>query len=325
VPRLLEKIYDKIVATGSKLTGVKKSLFFWALNLGLKYDTQKNLGFFYNKQLTLANKLIFSKWREAMGGKVEFIVSGGGALQPRLARVFWAAGVRVMEGYGLTETSPVIAACRPEPENNMIGTVGPVLPHVEVKIAPDGEILTRSASVMKGYYNRPDLTAEAIDADGWFHTGDIGEFVEGRFLKITDRKKEMFKTSGGKYIAPQVIEAKLSESPLIEQVMVVGENQKFPSALLVPAFAELRAWAQSHGLPTNLSDAALTAHAQVQKLYEGLVQQYNTSFANWEQVKKVALLSTLWSVETGELTPTMKVKRKVITANNLPRIEALYS
>ncbi|WP_324678818.1 long-chain fatty acid--CoA ligase [Hymenobacter sp. GOD-10R] len=325
VPRLLEKIYDKIVATGSKLTGVKKSLFFWALNLGLKYDTQKNLGFFYNKQLALANKLIFSKWREAMGGKVEFIVSGGGALQPRLARVLWAAGVRVMEGYGLTETSPVIAACRPEPENNMIGTVGPVLPHVEVKIVPDGEILTRSASVMKGYYNRPDLTAEAIDAEGWFHTGDIGEFMQGRFLKITDRKKEMFKTSGGKYIAPQVIEAKLSESPLIEQVMVVGENQKFPSALLVPAFAELRAWAQSHGLPTNLSDAALTAHAQVQKLYEGLVHQYNASFANWEQVKKVVLLPTSWSVETGELTPTMKVKRKVITANNLPRIEALYS
>jgi long-chain acyl-CoA synthetase len=324
VPRLLEKIYDKIVAKGQELTGAKKKLFFWALNLGLRYDTQKNQGAWYNAQLALSNKLVFSKWREAMGGQVHYIVSGGGALQPRLARVFWAAGIRVMEGYGMTETSPVIAASRPEASGNLIGAVGPIIPGVEVKLAADGEILTRSPSVMQGYYNRPDLTAETIDADGWLHTGDIGELVQGRFLKITDRKKEMFKTSNGKYVAPQPLESRLSESPLVEQVMVVGEGEKFAACLLVPAFAELRAWAKSHNLPTDLSDAALAAHAQVQHLYEQLVQQTNAAFAQWEQIKKVALLPVLWSVESGELTPTLKVKRKIISHNNQQRIEALY-
>jgi long-chain acyl-CoA synthetase len=324
VPRLLEKIYDKIVAKGQELTGLRKKLFFWALDLGLRYDTQQDQGFLYNTQLALANKLIFSKWREAMGGKVNYIVSGGGALQPRLARVFWAAGIRVMEGYGMTETSPVIAASQPEASGNLIGAVGPVIPGVEVKLAADGEILTRSPSVMQGYYNRPDLTAEVIDQDGWLHTGDIGEFVQGKFLKITDRKKEMFKTSNGKYVAPQPLESKLSESPLVEQVMVVGEGEKFAAALLVPAFAELRAWAKSRGIPTDLSDAALAAHAQVQQLYEQLVQQTNAAFAQWEQIKKVALLPVLWSVESGELTPTMKVKRKVISQNNQQRIESLF-
>ncbi|SNR28817.1 AMP-dependent synthetase/ligase [Hymenobacter mucosus] len=324
VPRLLEKIYDKIVAKGQELTGAKKKLFFWALDLGLRYDTQQNQGMWYNAQLALANKLVFSKWREAMGGKICYIVSGGGALQPRLARVFWAAGIRVMEGYGMTETAPVIAASQPVPEGNLIGAVGPVIPGVEVKIAADGEILTRSPSVMQGYYNRPDLTQEVIDSDGWLHTGDIGEFIAGRFLKITDRKKEMFKTSNGKYVAPQPLESKLAESPLVEQVMVVGEGQKFAAALLVPAFTELRAWAQKRGLPTDLSDAALAAHAQVQQLYDQLVQQANAAFAQWEQIKKVVLLPELWSVESGELTPTMKVKRKIISQNNQQRIEAIY-
>lgn len=324
VPRLLEKIYDKIVAKGQELTGTKKKLFFWALALGLRYDTQQDQGLWYNAQLALANKLVFSKWREALGGQVRYIVSGGGALQPRLARVFWAAGIRVMEGYGMTETSPVIAASQPEASGNFIGAVGPVIPGVEVRLAPDGEILTRSPSVMQGYYNRPDLTAETIDADGWLHTGDIGELVQKRFLKITDRKKEMFKTSNGKYIAPQPLESRLAESPLVEQVMVVGEGQKFAACLLVPAFAELRAWAQSHNLPADLSDAALAAHAQVQHLYEQLVQQTTAAFAQWEQIRKVALLPTLWSVESGELTPTLKVKRKIISQNNQPLIEALY-
>ena len=324
VPRLLEKIYDKIVAKGQELTGAKKKLFFWALELGLRYDTQKDQGIWYNTQLALANKLIFSKWREALGGQVHYIVSGGGALQPRLARVFWAAGIRVMEGYGMTETSPVIAASRPEASGNLIGAVGPVIPGVEVKMAPDGEILTRSPSVMQGYYNRPDLTAETIDADGWLHTGDIGELVQGRFLKITDRKKEMFKTSNGKYIAPQPLESRLAESPLVEQVMVVGEGQKYAACLLVPAFAELRAWARNHNLPADLSDAALAAHAQVQHLYDQLVHQATAAFAQWEQIKKVALLPSLWSVESGELTPTLKVKRKVISQNNQQLIEGLY-
>ncbi|WP_308239927.1 AMP-dependent synthetase/ligase [Hymenobacter sp. J193] len=325
VPRLLEKVYDKIVAKGHEQTGVKKSLFFWALDLGLKYDNQKDNGFLYNTQLKLANKLIFSKWREALGGNLRCIVSGGGALQPRLARVFWAGGIRVMEGYGLTETSPVIAVGGYEPENNMIGTVGPIINNTEVKIAKDGEILTKSESVMKGYYNKPELTAKEFDEEGWFHTGDIGEIVDGKFLKITDRKKEMFKTSGGKYIAPQVIEGKLKESPLVEQAMVVGDGQKFPSALVIPSFDDLKGWCKRNGVDYNCSNQDLVKNEKVVQMYEDLVQKYNSGFAQWEQVKKIALLPQLWTVETGEMTPTMKVKRKVITENNKDIIENLYN
>jgi long-chain acyl-CoA synthetase len=323
VPRLLEKVYDKIVAKGHELEGIKKSLFFWALDLGLKYDTQKDQGFFYNTQLALANKLIFNKWREALGGNLRCIVSGGGALQPRLARVFWAAGIRVMEGYGLTETSPVIAVGGFEPENNMIGTVGPLIDNMQVKIAADGEILTKSASVMKGYYNQPELTAKEFDEEGWFHTGDIGELVNGKFLKITDRKKEMFKTSGGKYIAPQVIEGKLKEDPLIEQAMVVGADQKFAAALVIPSFADLKGWCKRNGVP-EASNEELVKNPKIVDLYEGLVKKYNQSFAQWEQVKKITLLPELWTVETGEMTPTMKVKRKVITENNKALIAGMY-
>ncbi|WP_139924713.1 long-chain fatty acid--CoA ligase [Hymenobacter sp. DG01] len=324
VPRLLEKVYDKIVAKGHELEGVKKQLFFWALNLGLKYDNQKDHGFFYNTQLALANKLIFSKWREALGGNLRCIVSGGGALQPRLARVFWSAGIPVMEGYGLTETSPVIAVGGYERENNMIGTVGPIIDNTEVKIAPDGEILTRSESVMKGYYNKPELTSKEFDEEGWFHTGDIGEIVDGRFLKITDRKKEMFKTSGGKYIAPQVIEGKLKESPLVEQCMVVGDGQKFPSALIIPSFDDLKGWCKRNGVDCNCSNEELVKNEKVVKMYEDLVHKYNSGFAQWEQVKKIRLLPQLWTVETGEMTPTLKVKRKIITQNNKELIESLY-
>ncbi|MVN77988.1 AMP-binding protein [Hymenobacter sp. HMF4947] len=323
VPRLLEKVYDRIVAKGHEQTGIKHKLFFWALDLGLKYDTQKDQGFLYNTELALANKLIFNKWREALGGSLRCIVSGGGALQPRLARVFWAAGIRVMEGYGLTETSPVIAVNGYEAKDNMIGAVGPLIENMEVKIAADGEILTKSASVMKGYYNKPELTAEAIDQDGWFHTGDIGEFVNGRFLKITDRKKEMFKTSGGKYIAPQVIENKMKEDPLIEQMMVVGADQKFPGALIIPAFDELKKWATKHGV-TATTNEELVKDEKVLHLYHDLTLQYNKSFAQWEQVKKIVLLPEQWTVETGEMTPTMKVKRKIITENNKAVIEGLY-
>ncbi len=323
VPRLLEKVYDRIVAKGHEQTGIKHKLFFWALDLGLKYDTQKDQGFIYNTELALANKLIFNKWREALGGNLRCIVSGGGALQPRLARVFWAAGIRVMEGYGLTETSPVISVNGYQAQDNMMGAVGPLIENMEVKIADDGEILTRSASVMLGYYNQPEQTAAAIDADGWFHTGDIGEFV-GRFLKITDRKKEMFKTSGGKYIAPQVIENKMKEDPLIEQMMVVGADQKFPSALIIPAFDELKKWAGKNGVAAG-SNTELVKNEQVVKLYHDLVLKYNQGFAQWEQVKKSVLLPEQWTVETGELTPTMKVKRKVITENNKGLIEGLYN
>ena len=324
VPRLLEKVYDKIVAKGHEQEGIKKGLFFWALELGLKFDTQKDQGFLYNTQLALANKIIFNKWREALGGNLRCIVSGGGALQPRLARVFWAAGIHVMEGYGLTETSPVIAVGGYEPENNMIGAVGPLIDNMQVQIAADGEILTKSASVMKGYYNKPELTAEVFDKDGWFHTGDIGELVNGKFLKITDRKKEMFKTSGGKYIAPQVIEGKLKEDPLIEQAMVVGADQKFPSALVIPSFADLKGWCKRNGVP-DASNEQLIKNEKVVDLYNGLVKKYNQSFAQWEQVKRIVLLPELWTVESGEMTPTMKVKRKVITEKNKAVIEGMYS
>ncbi len=324
VPRLLEKVYDKIVAKGHELEGVKKNLFFWALDLGLRYDTQKNQGFFYNTQLALANKLIFNKWREALGNNLRCIVSGGGALQPRLARVFWAAGIRVMEGYGLTETSPVIAVGGFDPENNMIGTVGPVIQNVQVKIAPDGEILTKSDSVMKGYYNQPELTAKEFDEEGWFHTGDIGELVNGKFLKITDRKKELFKTSGGKYIAPQVIEGKLKEDPLIEQAMVVGVDQKFPAALIIPSFADLKGWCKRNGIP-EAPNEELVKNEKVVKHFEGLVKKYNQSFAQWEQVKRITLLPELWTVESGEMTPTMKVKRKAISEKNKDLIESMYA
>ncbi len=325
VPRLLEKIYDKIVATGMELTGVKRKLFFWALDLGLKYDTQADQGWWYNQQLALANKLIFSKWREALGGNVKVIVSGGAALQPRLARVFWSANIRVMEGYGLTETSPVITVNRYEPENNMIGTVGLPIDGVEVKIAEaDGEVLTRGPHVMKGYYNKPELTAEVMDADGWFHTGDIGEMIGGKYLKITDRKKEMFKTSGGKYVAPQSIENKLKESVVIEQAMVVGSGEKYAAALIVPSFMGLRDWASYKGIEYT-SDADMLTKPEVLEKYKREIANTNESLAQYETIKKFRLVPQMWTVESGELTPTLKVKRKVIMANYKDVIEGMFN
>jgi long-chain acyl-CoA synthetase len=324
VPRLLEKVYDKIVAKGMELTGAKRKLFFWALELGLKYDTQQDQGWWYNKQLALANKLIFSKWREALGGNIKVIVSGGAALQPRLARVFWSANIRVMEGYGLTETSPVIAVNRFEPENNMIGTVGLPIEGVEVKIAEeDGEILTRGPHVMKGYYKKPDLTAEAIDKDGWFHTGDIGTLEQGKYIKITDRKKEMFKTSGGKYVAPQPIENKLKESVVIEQAMVVGSGQKYAAALIVPSFMGLQDWCSHKGIRYT-SDEEMISHPEVLEKYKREVEKANESLAQYETVKKFRLVPNMWTVETGELTPTLKVKRKAITTNYQDIIDSMF-
>jgi long-chain acyl-CoA synthetase len=322
VPRLLEKVYDKIVSKGMDLTGVKRNLFFWALNLGLQYDNQNRTPW-YNAQLAIANKLIFNKWREALGGNVIAIVSGGAALQPRLARVFWAAQIRVMEGYGLTETSPVIAVNRHNPDENVIGTVGPLVDNIEVKIAPDGEILTRGPHIMKGYYNRPDLTAEVIDAEGYFHTGDIGEFVQGKYLKITDRKKEMFKTSGGKYIAPQMIENRLKESLLIEQAMVVGEGQKFPSALIVPSFGGLQDWCKLHDIAYT-TNTEMIENPEVLNKYKKEVAKFNEQFAQWEQIKKFKLVPNGWTVESGELTPSLKLKRKIIYSNYRDLIEGLY-
>jgi long-chain acyl-CoA synthetase len=323
VPRLLEKVYDKIVAKGMELTGIKKTLFFWALDLGLRYELQGANGWWYEFQLKIANKLIFSKWREALGGNVKAIVSGAAALQPRLARVFWAAQIPVLEGYGLTETSPVLAVNYMATGQVEFGTVGPVLEGVELKIAEDGEIVCRGDNVMKGYYKDESLTKEVLDAEGWFHTGDIGILTPKGNLKITDRKKEIFKTSGGKYIAPQAMENKFKESIYIEQLMVCGENQKYPAALIVPAWEVLLAWASDAGL-TSKDPAVLVGEPRVLALYQEEINKYNRGYGQWEQIKNFALLPVTWTVESGELTPTMKLKRKVILTKFPKQVEQLF-
>jgi long-chain acyl-CoA synthetase len=322
VPRLLEKVYDKIVAKGYELTGVKKKLFFWALELGLRNDPAADMGGWYDFQLKIANKLIFSKWREALGGNIQQINSGASALQPRLARVFWAAGIRVCEGYGLTETSPVVTASIGTKEEIRIGYVGKIVKDVEVKIAEDGEILVKGPNIMQGYYKEPEMTADVI-RDGWFHTGDIG-ILDGRYLKITDRKKEMFKTSGGKYIAPQVMENKFKESPLIEQLIVVGADRKYPAALIVPSFDGLKEFCKRSDIDYT-TDAQMIQNEQVQEKYLSEVAKYNELFGGWEQIKRFELLDAPWGIETGELTPTMKLKRKVIMEKYADRVEALYT
>ena len=323
VPRLLEKVYDKIVAKGYELGGLKRRIFLWALDLGLKYDPNIDFGWWYNQQLKLAQKLVFSKWQEALGGNIRMICSGAAALQPRLARVFWAAGIPVSEGYGMTESSPVIATNRVKPLDLRIGTVGPVIDGGTIKIADDGEILYKGPNVMIGYYNQPELTKEVIDKDGWLHTGDIGKLEEGKYLKITDRKKEIFKTSGGKYVAPQVLENKIKESVFVEQIMVVGESQKFPGALIVPEFAALKDWAKANNIAYT-TDAEMVENHDVQKLINDEVHRFNKEFAPYEQVKKVKLLANPWTIENGEITPTLKPKRKVIVNKYKDLIDAMY-
>lgn len=325
VPRLLEKVYDKIVSKGNELKGIKKSLFFWALNLGLRYELGAVNGFCYKLQLKIANKLIFSKWREALGNNVKVIVSGGAALQERLARVFWSAGIHVLEGYGLTETSPVVAVNKLNTMEVKFGTVGPVLENVKVKIADDGEILVKGPNVMLGYYKRPDLTKEVIDEEGFFHTGDIGTFVEKKYLKITDRKKEMFKTSGGKYIAPQLIENKLKESPFIEQAMVIGEGKKFPAALIVPAFEYIKEWSKKNNISNCNTNEDIVKNNKIKDLISEEVNKCNSNFGHWEQIKKIEIVSNEWTIETGELTPTLKLKRKYIMKKYSEQIEKIYS
>lgn len=322
VPRLLEKVYDKIVAKGTDLTGIKKRLFFWALELGLKYDPIIDGGFWYNLQLKLANKIIFSKWREALGGNVIAIVSGGAALQPRLARVFASANIPVLEGYGLTETSPVIGVNSLLPNGRMIGTIGKPLENLDVKIAEDGEIIVKGPSIMKGYYNKPELTAEVIDADGYFHTGDIGEFING-FLKITDRKKEIFKTSGGKYIAPQVMENKFKESRFIEQLMVIGEGEKHAAAIIQPDFAFLEGWCNRKNVEYNNSSDAIKNKAVIDRITKE-VEELNKGFAHYEQIKKFELVDTQWGIPSGELTPTLKLKRKFILTKYQNLVDKIY-
>ena len=323
VPRLLEKVYERIMARAATLTGIKKKMFDWALSLGLKYDISKNMGAWYNFQLSLANKLIFSKWREALGANVKAIVTGSAACQVKLLRVFTAARVPILEGYGLTETSPVISVNRMDPKNRMFGTVGTLIDNVEVKIAEDGEILCKGPNVMMGYYKRPDLTAEVIQ-DGWFHTGDIGVMIDNKFLKITDRKKEIFKTSGGKYVAPQPIENKMKESKYIEQMMVTGAGEKFTGALIVPAFNPLKEWCREHGIEYNGNDKIIK-NEKVLELIKDTVERYNQNFNQVEQIKKFELLPHEWSVEGGELTPTLKLKRKVILEKYKDAVERIYA
>lgn len=320
VPRLLEKVYDKIVGKGTELTGIKKKLFYWALELGLAYELDK--GGWYKFQLGIARKLIFSKWQEALGGNVEVVASGSAALQPRLARVFMAAGIPIMEGYGLTETSPVISVnC--EPGGVKFGSVGRALDNVEVMIAEDGEICMKGPSLMMGYYKDEVRTKEAIDADGWFHTGDIGVLEDG-FLRITDRKKEIFKTSGGKYIAPQQMENKFKESRFIEQLMVIGEYQKFPAALICPSWDFMKDWCERKGIACDSKETMATSPKVIARIQEE-IDEYNKVFGGWEQIKRFELLPVEWGIDTEELTPTLKLKRKIITKKYQEYIDRIYS
>jgi len=321
VPRLLEKVYDRIMAKGNELSGTKRKLFFWAHSLAEKFEINQQQGFWYNMQLSLANKIIFSKWREGLGNNLLCIVSGGAACQVRLIRIFTAAKIPVMEGYGLTETSPVISVNRYQVQDRKFGTVGPLIDGVQVKIAEDGEILCQGPNVMMGYYKRPDLTAEAM-ADGWYHTGDIG-MLDDRFLKITDRKKELFKTSGGKYVAPLPIENKLKESIYIEQVMVVGSEKKFVGALIVPSFPNLKDWCRQHNIKAS-TDEEIINHPAVITMFKELVESFNKYFNHVEQIKKFELLPHEWSIDTGEMTPKMSIKRKVVMEKYRDAIERIY-
>jgi long-chain acyl-CoA synthetase len=312
VPRVLETVYNKIIAKGKDLSGVKKHIFFWAVNLGLRYEFNGKNGAFYEFQLKIARKLIFSKWLEALGGEMKLIISGGAALQPRLARVFWAAGIPVLEGYGLTETSPVISVNHFQAPNSVrFGSVGPILENVDVVIAEDGEILMKGPNLMKGYFKDPELTSQAIDEKGWFHTGDIGHIDKDKFLVITDRKKEIFKLSSGKYVAPQVIENKVKESFFVEQAMIVGENEKFVSALISPNFSFLHDWCSRHKIHYE-NNTELISKPEVISRYQKEVNVINKQLGEFEQIKRFRLVEEQWSSQTGELSPTLKLRRKIL-------------
>jgi long-chain acyl-CoA synthetase len=322
VPRLLEKIYEKIMQKANELTGVKRKLFFWAHGLASKYEINKKQSFFYKLQLAIANKLIFDKWREALGNKVICIISGGAACQVRLIRIFTAAKIPIMEGYGLTETSPVISVNRFEESNRMFGTVGPLIDGVQVKFAEDGEILCKGPNIMMGYYKHPELTAEVME-DGWFKTGDIGTMV-GNYLKITDRKKEIFKTSGGKYVAPLAIENKLKESSLIENIIAVGAGEKFVSALIVPSFGNLKKWCTENNIDSTSNEKMINDPA-VKELYQKEIEHYNPFFNHVEQIKKFELLPNEWTVDGGEMTPKLSLRRKIVLEKNKDIISRIYA
>jgi long-chain acyl-CoA synthetase len=324
VPRLIEKVFDKIMAKGDELKGIKKILFFWAVKLAEEYEVSGK-PVFYQIKLKIARKIIFSKWQEALGGEVKAIASGSAALQPRLARIFLAAGIPILEGYGLTETSPVVSVnCLKK--GIEIGSVGPLLNNVKVKFASDGEILVKGPNVMLGYYNQKDKTDEVMEADGWFHTGDIGEMVKEKYLKITDRKKEIFKTSGGKFIIPQAMENKFKESRFIEQIMIIGENKNFPAALIVPNFAFVRDWAKTNGIDLeNISNENISKNSTVIDRIMNEVSSFNEIYGHWEQIKKIKLLPQEFTIESDELTPTLKLKRKIIMEKYKDFVQEIYS
>jgi long-chain acyl-CoA synthetase len=324
VPRMLEKIYDHIVVRGRRLKPATRTVFFWALRLAHRFQLYGAKGWSYETRRKIADLLVYRKWRKALGGRLRYVVSGGASLRPRLAKVFWAAGIQVVEGYGLTETSPVIAVGTFEPGGMKFGTVGPPLNGVEVKIAKDGEILCRGPSIMLGYYKNKALTREAIDQDGWFHTGDIGTLDEGKYVKITDRKKEIFKTSGGKYIAPQVIENLFKESEFIENIIVVGENRHFPAALIVPAFEHLKSWCEIKNLPYTTNEEAVKLPQVVERISKE-VERQNYFLGRTEQIKKFRLVGQEWTIESGELSPTLKLRRKLIQEKYARVIGDIYS
>lgn len=323
VPRLLEKVYERILAEGNKLKGVKRKIFFWAMHLAERYEINSSANLWYRIQMKIADRLVFSKWRDAIGGNVKAIVLGGAACQIRLEKIFTAAKIVIMEGYGLTETSPVIAVNHYNKHERMFGTVGMVIEGVEVKIAKDGEILCKGPNIMKGYYKQPDLTSEVV-TEGWFHTGDIGEMVNRKFLKIVDRKKEIFKTAGGKYVAPLPIENKMKENKYIEQIIVLGPNKKFTSALLVPSFLNLKEWCTRNQVPF-ISNEQVIKEERVLAFYQSLVNKYNVEFSHVEQVKKISLLPSEWSIIHGELTPKGTIKRKVIMERYKKEIDEIYA
>ena len=324
VPRLLEKVYDKIYSKGLQLKGIKRKLFFWAVDLGLRYEPYGANGFWYEFQLKIARKLIFSKWKAGLGGQLDLMVSGSAALQPRLARVFAAAEIPVMEGYGLTETSPVISVNDMRNHGFKVGTVGKVIDNVEVKIAQDGEILCKGSNVMMGYYKDEALTNEAI-RDGYFHTGDIGEIDSEGFLKITDRKKEMFKTSGGKYISPQLLENAMKQSRFIEQIMVIGDGQKMPAAFIQPNFEFVKEWEKLHGITVGSTNQEIIKNPKVIERIQEEIDLLNEKFGNWEKIKRFELTPDIWSIEGGHLTPTLKLKRKIVMEKYIDLFHKIYN
>ncbi len=325
VPRLIERVYERITATGEKLTGFKRKIFDWSLKLALRYEVKGRNGAWYELQRKIADKLVYSKWRAAVGGKLICIASGGAALNPKLERIFLCANIVCLQGYGLTETCVVVSVNRYGEDNIRIGTVGPVVEGCEVKIAEeDGEILVKGPNVMMGYYKNVEATKEAIDEEGWFHTGDVGTFIEEKFLKITDRKKEIFKTSSGKYIAPLMIENKIKECRFVEQSMVIGESQKFASALIVPSFFNFKEYCKDKGIKWTTNEE-MSQHEDLKKIIHEHIKAINKTLAPYEQLKRCEILTKEWSIEGGELTPKMSLKRKVIKEKNMEAIHKIFA